>query len=159
MAHDDIIITAATKRQKEEELIYFRTVKRPDITEQIRKAREYGDLKENFEYQAARQAQAILNGRIAEIQALLEKATVIEDTPHSGDTVQMGCSVTVKDLETDDEWDYIIVDATSADPINDKISYSSPIGEALLGHKVGEVIEIKIPAGKTKYEIVSLKFE
>ena len=159
MAHDDIIITVTTKRQKEEELIYFRTVKRPDITEQIRKAREYGDLKENFEYQAARQAQAILNGRIAELEALLEKATIVDDAPRSGDTVQMGCSVTVRDLETEDEWNYIIVDATSADPINDKISYSSPIGQALIGHKVGVVVEITIPAGKTKYEIISLSFE
>ena len=86
MQPDEIILTAGSKKQKEEELIYLRTVKRPEITEAIKKAREYGDLSENFEYHAARQAQAILNGRIAELEALLERARIVDDASAGGDT-------------------------------------------------------------------------
>jgi transcription elongation factor GreA len=159
MQHDDLIITASTKKQKEEELTYLRTVKRPEVTEAIRKAREYGDLSENFEYQAARQSQAILNGKIAELEALLERAKVVDDGAVGGDTVGLGSIVMVKDLESEDEWEYIIVDATSADPLNAKISYSSPVGQALLEKKVGDIVDVAIPDGTARYEIVGLRHE
>src|SRR5205823_13233466 len=154
MQPDEIILTAGSKKQKEEELTYLRTVKRPEITEAIKKAREYGDLSENFEYHAARQAQAILNGRIAELEALLERARIVDDASAGGDTVGLGSVVAVKDLETEDEWEYIIVDATSADPLNDRISYTSPVGQALMQHKIGDVVKVSIPDGTAHYEIV-----
>lgn len=153
-----LILTATTKRQKEEELNHLRSVERPLVTEQIKRAREYGDLSENFEYQAARQSQAILNGKIAEIEALLERATIVEDPIGGSDKIGIGSIVTVKDLETEDEWEYTIVDATSADPANDRISYSSPVGKALMKRKVGEIVEVAIPAGMAKYEIVAMRF-
>src|SRR5579871_1311966 len=103
MQPEEIILTVSSKKQKEEELTYLRTVERPHITEAIRKAREYGDLSENFEYQSARQAQAILNGRIAELEALLERARVVDDAAAGIDTVQIGCAVTVKYLEDEEE--------------------------------------------------------
>jgi transcription elongation factor GreA len=159
MRPDEIILTAGSKKQKEEELTYLRTVKRPEITEAIKRAREYGDLSENFEYQAARQAQAILNGRIAELEALLERARVVDDAAAGGDTVGLGSIVAVKDLETEDEWEYTIVDATSADPANDRISYTSPVGKALMHHKIGDVVEVAIPAGTARYEIMGLRHE
>lgn len=159
MRQDALIITASTKKQKEEELNYLRTVKRPEITEAIRKAREYGDLSENFEYMAARQSQGILNGRIAELEALLERATVVDDASAGGDFVGLGSIVKVRDSETEDEWEFTIVDATSADPLNDRISYSSPVGQALMEKRVGDRVEVKIPDGKTFYEIVGLRHE
>ncbi len=157
MPHDDLIITVSTKKQREEELAYLRTVKRPEITESIRRAREYGDLSENFEYHAARQAQAILNGKIADLEALLDRATVVEDGAGGSDMVGLGSIVAVKDLETDDEWEYTIVDVSSADPVNDKISYTSPVGQALMRRVIGDVIEVTIPAGKARYEVMGLR--
>ena len=161
MQHEELILTASSKRQKEEELTQLLTVKRPEITEAIRKAREYGDLSENFEYQSARQAQAINNGRIAELQALLERARVVDDAAVGGDTVGLGSIVKVRDLddEDEDEWEYTIVDATSADPANNRISFSSPVGQALKNKKVGEVVAIPLPGGTARYEIKGLRHD
>ncbi len=154
---DELILTSSSKQRLEEELNELRTVKRAEVTEAIRRARSYGDLSENFEYHSARQAQAILNGKIAELEALLERAKVIDDDAKGGDTVGLGSIVAVRDLETEDEWEYTIVDASSADPLNDRISYSSPVGQALMKKQVGDVVEVAIPAGKARYEIVGLR--
>lgn len=158
MSHDEIIITASTRKQKEEELTYLRTVKRPEVTEAIRKAREYGDLSENFEYHAARQSQAILNGRIAELESLLDRAKVVEDAGEGGETVGLGAVVRVKFLDDDSEEEYIIVDATSADPGNNRISYSSPVGKALNKKKAGDVVQVPTPNGSYELEILGLHY-
>ncbi len=160
MAHhpDDIIITSASKRKIEEELIHIRSVKRPEINEAIRRAREYGDLSENFEYQAARQAQGILNGRVAELEAILDRAKIVE-ADMDADTVGLGATVLVYDITNEEEWELIVVDATSADPINDKISVSSPIGRAVVGKKVMEVATADTPNGIAQYKILSIRYE
>ncbi len=159
MEQGQLILTVTTRKQKEEELNRLRSIERPAMTEQIKRAREYGDLAENFEYHAARQSQAILNGKIAEIEALLDRATIVDDPVGGSDEIGIGSVVTVRDMETEDEWDYVIVDATSSDPANDRISYSSPVGKALMKHKVGDVVEVLIPAGLAKYEIVAMRYE
>ena len=156
---DEIILTASSKQKLLDELNEIRTVKKPEITESIKRAREYGDLSENFEYQAARQAQGIMNGRIAEIEAILDRARIVEDDAVGGDTVGLGSIVMVRDLDNDEEFEYTIVDATSADPANDRISYSSPVGQALMRHKVSEVVNVTLPVGKTRYEIIGLRHE
>jgi transcription elongation factor GreA len=157
MQQDELILTVSSKKQKEEELTYLRTVERPNITEAIRKAREYGDLSENFEYQSARQAQAILNGRIAELEALLERARVVEDAAAGVETVQIGCVVTVNYVEDDEEVEYAIVDSASADPLNDRISYASPIGQALMHRRVEDTVEATLPSGKVKIKVLSIR--
>ena len=159
MRPDELILTASSRRKIEDELALIRTVKRPEVTEAIRRAREYGDLSENFEYQAAKQAQAILNGRQADLEALLDRARFVEDGSVGGEFVGLGAIVKVKDLESDDEWEYTIVDATSADPANDLISYASPVGQALIKHKVGDVVNVALPNGAAKYEITGLRHE
>ncbi|HLK56853.1 MAG TPA: transcription elongation factor GreA [Chthonomonadaceae bacterium] len=159
MEQDELRITISTRKKKEEELHHLRAVKRPEITEAIRRAREYGDLSENFEYHAARQAMAILNGQIADLEAILERATVVEDDAISKDVVGLGTTVMLLDKDTDDEWECTIVDDASSDPINDQISFSSPVGKALIGKRVGEVIEVAVPDGKAHYEIVGLRSE
>ncbi len=156
MQHDELIITASTKKQKEEELAYLKTVKRAENTEAIKKAREYGDLSENFEYHAVKQAQAINNGRIADLEALLDRATIVDDSAIGGDMVGLGSLVIVKDLENDDEWELTIVDMSSADPDKDRISYTSPVGSALMRKSVGDVVEVTIPDGMARYEIIRL---
>lgn len=155
---DDIIITSASKRKLEEELMHIRSVKRPEVNDAIRRAREYGDLSENFEYQAARQAQAILNGRVAELEAILERAKVVE-ADMGADTVGLGATVLVYDIEAEEEWELAIVDATSADPLNDKISVSSPIGRALMEKGIGEVATADTPNGVAQYKILSIRYE
>ena len=159
MLRDEIILTTSRKLELEAELKILRTVRRPEITEQIRRAREYGDLSENFEYHAAKQAQAILNGKIAELEAVLDRARIVEDGASAGgEAVDIGSIVKVRELETEDEWELEIVDAMSADPMNDKISYSSPVGEALMRHKIGDIVEVTIPAGKARYDIIGIRY-
>jgi transcription elongation factor GreA len=159
MRRDEIILTTSRKKELEEELKVLRMVRRPEITEQIKRAREYGDLSENFEYQAAKQSQAILNGKIAELEAILDRATVVVDGASvGGETVDIGSIVLVREVETEDDWEVTIVDAMSADPMNDRISYSSPVGQALMRHRVGDIVEVTLPNGKAKYEIFSIRY-
>ncbi len=159
MQPDDIILTESSYRRLQQELDYLKTVKRAEIAEALRKARAYGDLSENFEYHSARQHQGILNGQIAELEAKLEVAKVVPDEAAGGDTVGLGSIVMVRDLEEGDEWEYHLVDAVQADPVNDKISVQSPVGQALMGKKVGDQIEVQIPAGKAHYEILGIRHE
>ena len=159
MQRDEIILMTSRKKELEAELKTLRMVRRPEITEQIKRAREYGDLSENFEYHAAKQAQAILNGKIAELEAVLDRARVVEDGASAGgELVDIGSIVQVRETETEDDWELTIVDAMSADPVNDRISYSSPVGQALLRHKIGDIVEVTIPAGKARYEIVGIRY-
>jgi transcription elongation factor GreA len=145
---DEVILTVESKKQLEEELHRLRTVERARIAETIRKARAYGDLSENFEYQAARREQAILNGRIAEIEAILERAKVIEVEQKGW--IAVGAKVTlINASDKGQRFEYVIVDANSADPLQGRISYNSPIGQALLKRKKGEQVEVRLPNGRT----------
>ncbi len=160
MRSTDLVLTASSKKKLEDELFRLRSIERPRIGEEIRKAREYGDLSENFEYQAARQAQAFMNGRVAEIEALLDRAKVVADDASSDLTeVGLGTTVTIRDTETDEDWTLTIVDAASANPDAELISYASPIGQKLLTKKVGDKLDIVLPEGKVRYEVVELKRE
>jgi len=154
---DDIMLTESSFKKLQEELDYLKKVKRSEIAEALRKARGFGDLSENFEYHAARRDQGILNGKIAELEKTLEIAKVVPDSAAGGDTVGLGSIVLVRDLDLDDEWEYSVVDPVQADPVNDKISIQSPVGQALLNKKVGDVVEVQIPAGAARYEILSLR--
>src|SRR5436309_539092 len=124
MPHE-IILTESSYKRLQEELDHMKTVKRAQIAEALRKARGYGDLSENFEYHAARRDQGILNGRIAEMERTLEIARVVPDGAGGADLAGLGTAVMVKDLETEDEWEYTLVDVVQADPVNDRISVQS----------------------------------
>jgi transcription elongation factor GreA len=157
--HGDIILTESSYRRLREELEHLKTVKRAEIAEALRKARAYGDLSENFEYHSARREQGILNGRIAEMEKTLEIAKVVPDSSAPEDAVGLGSIVMVRDLETGEEWEYTLVDAVQADPINDRISIQSPVGQALMHKKVGDVVEVQVPAGKAHYEVLRIRHE
>lgn len=156
---DDIILTESSFRKLQQDLEHLKTVKRAEIAEALRKARAYGDLSENFEYHAARRDQGILNGRIADMERTLEIAKVVADSEAASDAASLGSIVMVRDLEAGDEWEYTLVDAVQADPLNDRISVQSPVGQALLNSKVGDVVEVQIPAGTARYEILSIRRE
>lgn len=152
---DEIILTPAGKKKLDEELETLKSVEMPALSERIREARALGDLSENFDYQDAKRQQGFIAGRIADLNAMLERATIVEATV-GGDIVGMGTTVNLRDLDFEDEISYTIVDPISADPTNDKISISSPVGQALLGKKVGEIVEVKTPGGVSRLEVLSL---
>ena len=156
---DNVIMTQSSYDKLKSELEYLKTVKRAEMAEALRKARAYGDLSENFEYHAARQAQGILNGQIAELERTLDTAKIAADRNPETDGAGMGSVITVRDLDMDDEWDYYLVDAVSADPINDRISIQSPVGEKLTGCKAGDVVEVETPGGLARYEILAVRQE
>ena len=140
----------------EEELNHLKEVKRPEVIKALKDARALGDLSENADYDAARNEQAQVEGRIKELEQLLEKAELIEkkDT----DKVGLGATVTIKYIEDDDDVEeYRIVGSKEADPSNDKISNESPLAKAVMGHKVGEVCVVESPNGNYNVEIMEIK--
>ena len=153
---EDIVLTPSGKKKVEEELARLRSEAMPALAERIREARELGDLSENFDYQDAKRQQGFVAGKMADLQAILDRARIVEETGPGSDVVGMGSTVTVRDLEYNDEFSYTLVGAYEADPANDRISASSPVGKALMGRKVGDTVEVAIPAGKATYKIVSI---
>ncbi|WP_142413496.1 transcription elongation factor GreA [Hathewaya massiliensis] len=141
----------------EDELEFLKTVKRREITEKIKVALSFGDLSENAEYDEAKNEQAFVEGRIAQLETMLRNAEVIDESDMKEDTVTLGCIVRVKDFEFDEEVDFKIVGSAEADPIENKISNESPVGNALINRKVGDVVEVPIPDGVSKYEILEVK--
>ncbi|MCX6360949.1 MAG: transcription elongation factor GreA [Armatimonadetes bacterium] len=154
---DQIVLTESSRAKIEAELNHLKTTKRQEIAEAIRKARAFGDLSENFEYHAARRDQGMLNGRITDLEALLEQAVIVADDSHADDTAAgLGMTVTVWDLVYDEEVCYRLVDPVQADPLKDMISIQSPVGRALTGKRVGETIEVPIPAGIARLKITAI---
>ena len=138
MATKPIIITDEGLKKMTEELEYLKNVKRKEVIEAISKARSFGDLSENSEYDEAREEQGRVEAQIKHLEDILKNARVISDSDISTDVVNVGTKVKVLDIEFDEEIEYTIVGSTEADPINRKLSDQSPIGTALIGAKVGE---------------------
>ena len=140
----------------EEELNHLKEVKRPEVIKALKDARALGDLSENADYDAARNEQAQVEGRIKELEILLEKAELIEkkDT----DTVGLGTTVKIKYIDDDDDIEeYRIVGSKEADPSNDKISNESPLAKGVMGHKVGDICVVESPNGNYNVEILDIK--
>jgi len=135
------------------DLEFLQSVKRREIAEQLAQARSHGDLKENAEYDAAKHAQAMNETRIRELQEKLTTAEIIDTENVSTDKVLFGTKVTLWDFSYEEEIEYEITGSEEADPASGKISINSPVATALLGHAVGDQIEVKAPRGTMKYEI------
>ena len=155
---DDIVLTLGEKKRIEDELTNLRSVEMPALSERIRQARDLGDLSENFDYQDAKRQQGFTAGKIADLQAILDRATIVEKSAPGSDVVGMGSTVTVRDLDYNDEYAYTLVGAYGTDPAStgNNISSSSPVGKALMGHKVGDKIQITTPGGKSSLEIIAI---
>ncbi len=156
MENGETYLTRSGYDKLAEELDRLRTVRRREIAREIEKARAYGDISENAEYDAAKDAQAHNEQRIAELEAKLGKCRIIDDSLMPRDEVLIGATVKLHDMETGEEFEYMLVAEVEADYAQNKISVSSPVGKSLLGHKAGEVVEIEIPAGTLKYRIESI---
>ncbi|HHY77591.1 MAG TPA: transcription elongation factor GreA [Clostridiales bacterium] len=151
------LLTVSGLAKLEEELEYLRATKRAEVAQRIKQALAFGDISENSEYDEAKNEQAFVEGRIAQIENILKTAKVIDDEDINTDIVSVGAKVLVKDEELGDEMEYTIVGSAEADPLNMKISNESPVGKALLGKKVGDVVEIVVPDGILKYKILHIK--
>jgi transcription elongation factor GreA len=153
---EDIILTPAGKQKLDEELRHLREEEMPALAERIRQARALGDLSENFDYQDAKRQQGFVAGRIADLQAMLDRAKIVE-AANGNETVGMGSVVRLRDLEFGDEFAYTIVGANEADPLNDKISPQSPVGKAIMGKGKGDKVVVDTPGGKATYEIAAIE--
>jgi len=156
MKRKDIYLTRGGYEKLREELECLKTVRRRELCKEIEQARSYGDLSENAEYDAAKEAQALNEMRIAELEDKLVRARIIDDENIPKDKVFIGATVKLKDLNSGKELQYTLVSEEEASYDQGKISITSPIGKGLLGHKENEIIEIKVPAGIVKYKIIKI---
>lgn len=150
------VMTYEGVKKLEKELEYLKSVKRREITEKIKVALGYGDLSENSEYDEAKNEQAFVEGKIAQLENTLRNASVIDENDISLDVVSVGCKVKVYDYDFEEEVSYAIVGSTEADPMNFKISNESPVGSALIGHKVDEEVIAQVPNGTSKFKILEI---
>ena len=152
-----VIVTASGLKALEEELEMLKTVRRSEISEKIRVARGYGDLSENSEYDEAKNEQAIVEARIADLEVMLKNVVILDESEIVKDVISLGSTVKVYDEEFEEELEYTIVGSTEADLDLGKISDESPVGKALIGKKVGEVADAVLPNGETaKFRVISI---
>lgn len=150
-------MTAEGKEKLEQELEDLRLKRRPEVIKRIKIARSYGDLSENSEYESAKDEQAFVEGRISQIENMLQYAVIIDNDDVAADEVSMGRSVTFKELPDEEPETYTIVGESESDPLSGKISNESPMAKGLLGHRVGEKVDIEIPSGTMHVEILDVK--
>ncbi len=153
----EVVLTLGGYEKLEEELEHLRTVKRKEVAERIKTAISFGDISENSEYDDAKNEQAFIEGRIITLEKMLRNATIVDENQTDNKVVSIGNQVLIKDLEYDEEIEYTIVGSAESDPTDQKISNESPVGEAIIGRKVGDVVEVKVPAGVIEYEILDIK--
>lgn len=149
-------MTTEGKEKLEKELENLKTVKRKEVVERIKIARSFGDLSENSEYDAAKDEQAFVEGRISTLENMIRNAKIIQEDDMNSDTVQLGKKVTFVELPDGDKETYTIVGSAEADPFEGKISNDSPIAKSLLGHKVGAEVSVQTPGGEMNVKIVEV---
>jgi transcription elongation factor GreA len=157
MNNTEIILTPDGYKRLEEELESLRTVRRKEVAERIKEALSFGDITENSEYDDAKQEQAFMEGRIFYLEKTLRNARVLEEDEISAEKVGIGSIVLLRDLEYNEELEYTIVSSAEANPNDNKISNTSPVGKAISGQPVGSVVEVSVPAGTLKYEILGIR--
>jgi transcription elongation factor GreA len=157
MSDKEVILTQEGLKKLEEELENLKSVKRREVAERIKVAIGYGDISENSEYEDAKNEQAFIEGRIITLEKMLRNARIINNDEIDTDTVSIGATVSVQDLEFGDVVEYTIVGTAESDPLNNKISNESPVGKTILGKKVGATVEVNVPAGIIQYKILEIK--
>lgn len=150
------ILTYEGLKKLEDELQDLKVVKRKEVADKIKEAREQGDLSENAEYDAAKDEQRDIEARIEEIEKILKNAEVVVEDDVNLDQINIGCSVRIYDIEFDEELEYKIVGSTEANSLKGKISNESPVGKALLGKKVGDTVTVETQAGDISYKILEI---
>ena len=157
MADKKNILTYSGLKKLEAELEELKVVKRKEIADKIKEAREQGDLSENAEYDAAKEEQGHIEKRIEEISKILKNAEVVDEDDIDLEKINIGCKVKIYDIEFDEELEFYLVGSTEADSLNNKISNESPLGKAMIGARIGDVIEVELPNGNGEYKILDIK--
>jgi transcription elongation factor GreA len=153
----EVILTPEGYEKLKQEIDLLQNSKRREVAERIRIAREFGDIAENAEYDDAKNEQAMLEHKIAQLEDRLLSARVITKKEISKDTVSVGSTVRLRDVQANKTFEYHIVGSAEANPAESKLSNESPVGKAILGHKKGEVVEVSAPRGALKYNILEIK--
>ncbi len=151
-----VMVTAEGLKQLEEELDYLKGEKRKEIAEKIKVARSYGDLSENSEYDDAKNEQAILEARIVTIEATLKNAVIIDEDSMTNEHIHIGSKMKIENITMGRVMEYKIVGSNESDPSQGKISDESPVGMALLGHSVGDVVEVETPSGVLGIKVLEI---
>lgn len=157
MLEKEVLLSTEGLKKIEHELEQLKSVRRREVAERIKQAREFGDISENSEYEDAKNEQAFIEGRILTLDKMLRNVKLIEES--DGDdpqTVRVGTAVTVRDLEDNEMYEYTIVGSTEADPMNNRISNESPVGKGLIGSRVGQKLTIGVPAGTVRFEVLEV---
>ena len=156
MTAKEIVLTAEGLAKLETELEYLKTEKRKEVAEKIKQARSFGDLSENSEYDEAKNEQGHVEVRIVQIENMLKNAKLIDESEIDANVVSLGTTVKILDVEFNEEVVYTIVGSAEADPVASKISDESPVGQGLLGKKVGDTAKIETPAGAMKFKVLEI---
>lgn len=150
-------MTQEGKEKLEEELLFLKTERRQEVVERIKIARDFGDLSENSEYDAAKDEQAFVESRIAQVEKMIRNAVIIENDNNNPNVVALGKSVTFQELPDGDEETYTIVGSAEADPFEGKISNDSPMAKSLLGKEIGEEVAVATPGGEIQVKIIKVE--
>ncbi|MCE5252658.1 MAG: transcription elongation factor GreA [Actinomycetia bacterium] len=156
MSRKEVILTEQGLKELQDEVNYLSTIKREEVAERIRAARDFGDITENSEYDDAKNEQALVEHRIGVLQEKLRRARVIKDCEIETDRVCVGSTVTLRDKGSGDVRIYTVVGSAEADPTKAKISNESPIGQAIMGKRVGDEVTVPVPVGSLEYEILAI---
>ena len=157
MSEKKHLMTYEGIKKLEDELEYLKTVKRKEITEKIKVALGYGDLSENSEYDEAKNEQAQVEERIIKLESMIRRAVIIDESKIDSNVVTIGSIVKVNDMDFEEEVEYTIVGSAEADPYEGKISNESPVGKALLGRTIGDIVDVQVPDGVAKFEILEIR--
>lgn len=156
MSSKEVVLTQNGLKKLEDELLYLKSVKRREVAARIKTAISFGDLSENSEYEDAKNEQAFVEGRILTLEKMLRNARLI-DNDTNREVVDFGATVRLKDLDNNEELQFTIVGSAESDPSDNKISNESPVGRAIFGSSVGAIVEVKVPAGVMRYQILEIK--
>jgi transcription elongation factor GreA len=157
VADREIILTPEGFQRLKEEIEYLSSVKRDEVAERIRAARDFGDISENSEYDDAKNEQAMLESRIYALEERLRSATIIDSDSVTTEKVGVGTKVTVQDMKAGDIVQYSIVGSSEADPAAHKLSNESPVGRAIMGHKPGDKITVTVPQGSKRFKVLAIE--
>lgn len=159
MSDKEVILTPDGLKRLEDELEFLKSVKRREVAERIKVAIGYGDISENSEYEDAKNEQAFIEGRVLTLEKMLRNARIINSDEIVTDVVSIGVTVSVEDLEYGDTMEYTIVGTAESDPLNNKISNESPVGKAIIGKKIGTIVDVNTPAGVIQYKILDIRMK
>ena len=157
MESKEVLLTPEGLQKLEKELDYLKRVRRKEVADRIKQALEFGDISENSEYEDAKNEQAFVEGRILTLEKMLRNARLIsEEASKNHDEVSVGSKVVLRDIQDNSESEYLIVGSAEADPLNNRISNESPVGKAVLGKRPGDVVEVRVPDGVVRYQIITV---